>query len=353
MNCVMTTDEKYMLRCLQLARLGEYYVAPNPMVGAVLVRNGIVIGEGWHRQYGGPHAEVNCFQDAERNGGTDFSDSTLYVSLEPCSHYGKTPPCAELIIRKKVKRVVAGMSDPNPQVSGRGLQMLREAGIEVECGVKEKECRQLNRRFACLHTKHRPYVILKWAQTADGFIDAVRNHPRGGNTEGMAEKVSGGREPLVISTGVTKQLVHQMRAENMAIMVGTRTALMDNPRLLTTRWAGRNPARVVPDRHSVIPSDSRIFSPDAETVVYRERTDFPYILSDLAGRGIHSLMVEGGAALLNHILQTGLYDEVHIEISPVRIGDGVPAPHFPISGMQEVLSIDGHCLYQWQREMNG
>ena len=250
-------DSDYILRCLELAANGEYYVAPNPMVGALLVDPATdrVIAEGWHRQYGGPHAEVECFRaaDARMAGLTEaeraarYGSLTLYVSLEPCSHYGKTPPCADLIVKKGVRRVVVGILDPNPQVSGKGVQKLRDAGIEVTVGVEQAACRRLNKRFLCLHEKHRPYVILKWAQTADGFVDNRESKAESG--EPRVES-----QPLVISTPVTKQIVHQMRAENMAIMVGTRTALLDNPSLLTTRWPGRNPVRVVMHRRSSIAS---------------------------------------------------------------------------------------------------
>lgn len=316
-------DEKYIRRCLHLARLGAYYVAPNPMVGAVLVRSreGVeeVLSEGWHEVFGGPHAEVNCLRRAEEKGIRSFEDCTLYVSLEPCSHYGKTPPCAKLLIEKRIPRVVVGCLDPNEKVSGRGVRMLRDAGIEVVTGVLEDECRALNKRFMCLHEKHRPYVILKWAQTADGFLDYDRTAD------------SAASRPLVISNAVTKQLVHKMRAENMAIMVGTRTALLDNPRLLTTRWSGRNPIRVLPDRHGVVPRDSRIFSGDSETIVYSECTDWQYILSDLGQRGIHSLLVEGGRIWLETIIESGIWDEMHIDVSPVRIAAGIPAPKLPIS----------------------
>ena len=330
-------DEKYIYRCLQLARLGEYYVAPNPMVGAVLVsQSGEILGEGWHEQYGGPHAEPNCIRNAEQAHpqGIDYQSCTLYVSLEPCSHYGKTPPCAELIINKGIGRVVIGMLDPNPQVAGRGVRMLQEAGIEVRVGVLESECLQLNKRFVCLHTKHRPYVILKWAQTADGYIDVQR----------------AGGSPLVISTPLTKQLVHQQRAENMAIMVGTRTALLDNPRLLNTRWSGRHPIRICLDRHNVLPADSRIFSDDAPTIVYRDNTDWQYIIQDLAQRNISSVLVEGGATLLQHILDSGIYDEVHIEVSRFTMSQlagsdqvGVAAPNYALRSSAQL--IDGNQVY--------
>ncbi|MCQ2323986.1 MAG: bifunctional diaminohydroxyphosphoribosylaminopyrimidine deaminase/5-amino-6-(5-phosphoribosylamino)uracil reductase RibD [Paludibacteraceae bacterium] len=314
---------KYIAHCIELARLGQYYVAPNPMVGAVLVyENGTqeeVIGQGWHQRYGEAHAEVNCFASVRQEDEDKISESTLFVSLEPCSHYGKTPPCADLIIRKGVRRVVVGQLDPNPKVAGQGVQRIREAGIEVVVGVMEKECRELNKRFLCLHEQHRPYVILKWAQTADGFIDYKRTE-RGAGDKGGA---------LVISTPLNKMLVHRMRAENMAIMVGTNTAVLDNPRLLNTHWAGRHPIRVVLDRHGRIPADSKIFSDEAETIVYRENTDWSFILTDLAARGIHSIVVEGGAQLLTHIIQSGVYDEIHVEKSAITIGDGIPAPQLP------------------------
>jgi len=330
-------NSSYILRCIQLARNGEYYVAPNPMVGALLVNpaDDTIFAEGWHHRYGEGHAEVECFRAADqRMAGLSpaevtaiYGGLTLYVSLEPCSHYGKTPPCADLIISKGVKRVVVGCLDPNPQVAGRGVQKLRDAGIEVTVGVEEQACRELNKRFFCLHEKHRPYIILKWAQTADGFVDTIRK-------DGT---------PLIISTPVTKQLVHKMRAENMAIMVGTRTALLDNPSLLTTRWAGRNPVRIVLDRHHRIPKDAKIFSDDAPTIVYDERTEWPFILSDLAERNIHSVLVEGGPTLLRHILDTGIWDEMHIEVAPVSIGDGVPAPEIKLPDSYE--QIDGAKLY--------
>ena len=351
MQSIPNTDEMHMLRCLELAKVGMYYVAPNPMVGAVLVDNeGKVIGEGWHRQFGGPHAEVNCMRDAaERHPEvTDYSGCTIYVSLEPCSHWGKTPPCANMLVEKGVGRVVVGCLDPNPKVSGRGIQLLRDAGIEVETGICEEECRELNKRFLCLQEKKRPYVILKWAQTADGYIDRKREV---GTTEG----------PLVISTPLMKQVVHKMRAENMAILVGTNTVLLDNPRLQTTRWVGRNPIRVTVDRHGVIPANSRIFEHVAdeskryagqdEVIVYRDRTDWEYILSDLAERGIHSVMVEGGAKMLQHILDIGIWDEAQVEIAEeMIIGQGVKAPelrNYEIAKLQNCTYEKEHTVFTY------
>ena len=321
----------YIAHCLEIARRGEYYVAPNPMVGAVLVdAGGTILAEGWHEKYGEAHAEVNCFRHFEvsKSRDLDLATCTLFVSLEPCSHYGKTPPCAKLIIEKGVGRVVVGMLDPNPLVAGKGVQMLRDAGIDVVVGVLEDQCRELNKRFLCLHENHRPYVILKWAQTSDGFIDIKR-------TSGS---------PIKISTPKTKEIVHRMRAENMAIMVGTNTVLLDNPRLLNTHWEGRNPIRVTVDRYNRIPADARIFSDESETIVYRDRTDWPYILTDLASRNIHSILVEGGTTLLNHILATRLWDEIHVEVAPeLTIGDGVPAPAIDLSDTYE--TVDGHLLF--------
>ena len=331
----MNNSEKFMSRCLFLAQNGAYYVAPNPMVGAVLVGpDGDVLAEGWHQVYGGPHAEVNCFKDAEERGIPDelMKQSTLYVSLEPCSHYGKTPPCSELIIHKGVRKVVVGILDPNPLVGGRGIALLRQAGIEVEVGVLEAECREVNKRFLCLQEKKRPYVTLKWAETADGYLDVYRTEKGGG--------------PLRISTDYTKQLVHKLRAMNMAIMVGSTTALLDDPRLTTTKWAGRNPIRVLVDRRNRVPKTARILNTEAETIVYSDNTEWDFILKDLAARNIHSIMVEGGATLLSNILSTGIYDEVHVEVSDrVLGGDGVKAPFVDLSDAKKTV-LDGHILYE-------
>ncbi len=339
----MMTDSVYISRCLHLARLAEYYVAPNPMVGAVLVANdsGVILAEGWHEIYGGPHAEPNCIRRAHQlyPEGIDFHNTTLYVNLEPCSHYGKTPPCAELIIKTGIGHVVVGTLDPNPLVAGRGVKMMQDAGIEVRVGVLEEDCRELNRRFFCLQEKRRPYIILKWAETADGYIDVVRKTG----------------SPVVISPPLIKQLVHQQRAENMAIMVGTNTVLLDNPRLMTTHWSGRNPIRITVDRNNILPQDSKIFSSEAPTIVYRENTDWQFILQDLALRNIHSVLVEGGATMHNAIISSGLYDELHIEVSDKTLQElltdsslsseaqGVKAPNYkPYS--QPTL-INNHRIY--------
>lgn len=340
----MTTDEIYMRRCLQLARHGYRGAAPNPMVGAVLVCNDVIIGEGWHRHCGGPHAEVNCFASVTPGNEHLIERSTLYVSLEPCSHYGKTPPCCDLIISKRPRRVVTAMTDPNPKVAGKGIERLRAAGIEVCVGVLEHESRQLNRRFLSLHERHRPYVTLKWAQTADGFIDYNRL-----NLEH--------RQPLLVSNDITKVLVHQIRANNMAILVGARTAVLDDPKLLTTRWTGSNPLRCVIDSHHQLPQYANLNDGTAQTLVFDTLPDlrtqgaeaWSIILDTLAQRGIHSLMVEGGAVTLQSAIDNNIWDEAQVEVSEQNITQGVKAPVMPclpISNQQ----ISGHTLYHFTNE---
>ena len=251
----MQIEEKFMARCLELARHGAGHTAPNPMVGAVIVRDGAIIGEGFHRRCGEAHAEVNAIASVEDEAL--LRESTIYVSLEPCSHYGKTPPCAELIIRKRIPRVVVGCLDPFPEVSGRGVRMLREAGIEVVTGVMEKEARQLNKAFMTFQTQKRPYVTLKWAESADGFIDKARTD----RTE----------PPVVFSNPVTSVRVHKMRAESAAILIGKHTALLDNPSLTVRHWAGSSPVRLVIDKEGTLPDDLRMFDGLAPTWVFTGR----------------------------------------------------------------------------------
>lgn len=344
MNDMEFTDTEkraYMRRCLQLARLGMGRVAPNPMVGCVVVANGRIIGEGFHRQFGGPHAEVNALNSVrERNL---IPGSTVFVSLEPCSHYGKTPPCALRLIEEKVGKVIVCNNDPNPKVAGRGLDMLRKAGIEVETGILEDEGLELNRRFFTFHTLHRPYITLKWAQSEDGFID------------GTAEK------PLRISSDLTKALVHRMRSEEMAILVGTRTAIKDNPKLHTSRWFGSNPVRIAIDRNLLIPSEYNLYDGTSPTIIYnslrsddiRCRIDFDgdvvcQILMDLYNRGIQSLIVEGGRYTLDRFIESGMYDAFQIEISCNRIGSGTPAPEVEIPANARVECFKDSKIYSFR-----
>lgn len=324
---MIEVEEKYMARCIELAKGGRGYTSPNPMVGAVVVYNGRIIGEGFHRVCGGPHAEVNAIASVKNE--SLLRESTLYVSLEPCSHYGKTPPCAELIIRKGIPRVVVGCLDPFSQVSGRGVRMLREAGIEVVTGVMEREAWELNKVFMTCQTKRRPYVILKWAQSEDGFIDCLRSD--------VSEPVA------VLSSLDTSRLVHKLRSEVSAIMVGTRTALLDNPSLNVRCWYGKSPVRVVLDRRLIIPDNFHLYDGSVRTLVFTEkerenRENVEYIkidfsesvitqvLEQLFLRKLDSLLVEGGAGLLESFIKENVWDEARVEIAPVCLMQGVRAP---------------------------
>ena len=279
-------DEKYMRRCIQLAENGIQGARPNPMVGAVIVVDDRIIGEGYHVRCGEGHAEVNAFASVKDE--SLLKDATIYVSLEPCAHYGKTPPCADLIIKKGVKRVVVGCIDPFAEVKGRGIEKIRKAGIEVEVGVLEKECQWLNRRFFTYHSKHRPYIILKWAQTANGFID---NHFK----------------PLMISNEQTQMLSHQLRAEEDAILVGHTTFDRDHPSLNVRHWHGPNPKRIV---------------------LTHDRP-LPQLMDDLYQHGIQSLIVEGGCQTHESFIQAGLWDEIRMEVAPITVSDGTRAPQLP------------------------
>lgn len=324
----MDIEEKYMIRCLQLAQMGKGHVSPNPLVGAVIVHNGKIIGEGYHRKYGQAHAEVNAILSVEDT--SLLKDSTLYVNLEPCSHYGKTPPCSELIIEKKIPCVVIGNQDPYPKVSGNGIRMLKAAGIEVVCDFMKNECEEVNKRFLTYHRKKRPYIILKWAQSADNYMDRIR--------------VSEDGTPAVqFSNDLTRMMVHKMRAEEDAIMVGTRTALLDNPSLNVRFWQGANPLRIVIDRNMVIPPSFHLLDGKSDTIVitdvkcdsqeneYCTEIDFEedvlsQILDILYHQKVQSLIVEGGAVLLSHFIRSGLWDQADIETAPFPLKEGVSAP---------------------------
>ena len=305
-----TFDEKMMSRALQLARHGYGFVSPNPMVGAVVTdSHGRIVGEGYHRQWGGPHAEVNAI--ASVSDKSILPECTVYVTLEPCSHYGKTPPCAKLLTDCNVRRVVVGCPDPFKEVSGRGIRMLREAGIEVTEDVLRNECEALNRKFIYAHTHGRPYVMLKWAQTADGYI-------------GLRE--SDKNKPLQISTPVSRVFMHRIRAGYDAILTGTGTIISDNPSLTCRLWPSRRLRPIVLDYHSHIPKESTVLT-NPDTIVLRHPEPLEAMLERLYREyGITSLLVEGGAQLLNSFLQEGLYQEIRIEKSSQLIGTGVPAP---------------------------
>jgi len=340
----------YLKRCLQLAAHGKQSCSPNPMVGAVIVCEGRIIGEGWHRIAGEPHAEPNAIRSVK--DCTLLRKSTLYVSLEPCSHYGKTPPCVELIIRQGIPRVVIGTLDPFPLVAGRGVAKLKEAGVEVVVGVEEEACRKLNQAYFQFLTLNRPRIILKWAQTADGFIDAKRT-------------VDQNKASLKISTPFTQLVTHKLRSECDAILVGTNTALLDNPSLNVRSWTGRNPMRMVIDRLGVLPESCHLLDGSIETVVFSGvksgkigktnwiQLDFNQnilvqMMSELVRLKIQCLLVEGGAFLHESFLQSDLWDEIQVETSSQFAVNGVCAPTFDTSWVmtKSILTYDTGSNYR-------
>ena len=308
MDNSMTDDQKYMRRCIQLAKNGRQNAKPNPMVGAVIVYDGRIIGEGYHVRCGEGHAEVNAFASVSSEDEPLLKDSTIYVSLEPCSHYGKTPPCADLIIKKGVRRVVIGCIDEFAEVQGRGIRKLREAGIEVEVGVLEEECKALNRRFFTFHREKRPYIILKWAQTANGFID---DH----------------FQPVQISNDFTKMLSHKLRAEEDAILVGRVTDEREKPQLNVREWRGPNPKRLVIDHAH------------------------PLNLESLHAHNIQSLIVEGGAETLRSFLVQGLWDEIRVETNTqLTVSDGTRAPQIPSNAIvASSENYDGNIITTFRK----
>lgn len=321
-------NEKYMRRCLELAACGRGNVAPNPMVGAVIVYNGKIIGEGYHRKYGEAHAEVNAIASVVDQ--SLLKNSTIYVSLEPCSHYGKTPPCADLIIDKKIPNVVIASLDPYPQVAGRGVKKLLEAGVDVRIGVLKDESEKLNKAFMAFQLLKRPYVYLKWAESADGYMDNSRK--------------DSSVAPVLLSDDVAVRRVHKLRSEVSAIMVGTRTALLDNPSLTVRQWGGKSPVRVVIDRANSLPENISLFDGSLKTIVFSEKDiennsegveyvkiDFDnnvinQILDELYNRKLNSLMVEGGAKTLQSFIDEQLWDEMWVENSPLILNQGVKSP---------------------------
>ncbi len=318
-------DERFMHRALFLAKLGLGKVAPNPLVGCVIVHDNIIIGEGYHQFYGGPHAEVNALKQVEN---TDLlKKATVYVTLEPCSHFGKTPPCSDLLIKSGVKNVVIGTRDSNPLVSGKGIDKLKKAGIEVIENVLENECRKINRRFFTFHEKSRPYVILKWAQTSDGYLDKHRSSDEIG--------INWITEPE------TKSLVHKWRSEEQAILVGRNTIMNDNPSLTVRDFSGKNPIRIVIDSQLAISNMKNVFSDDAETLVFNriknekigniewikiQETNTDLILKELYKRGIQSVLVEGGSRTLQYFIIDNVWDEARVIVGNSQFGGGVKAP---------------------------
>ncbi len=313
----MYNHQTYMQRCIQLAKLGAGNVAPNPMVGAVLVYENEIIGEGYHMQYGEAHAEVNCINSVPEKFKSQISNSVLYVSLEPCAHFGKTPPCSNLIIQQQIKQVVIGCRDSFKQVNGKGIEQLKAAGVDVVVDVLKEECIELNQRFFTFHNSRRPYIILKFAQTADGFIGKTTLYPTKAG------------ERLLISNEFTNKLVHQWRSEEAAILVGTNTALFDNPSLTNRLWTGKNPLRLVIDKQLKLPSTLQLFNQQEKTVLFNllkneinqqieyvqlNTTDsvIQQIIQYCYSHNIQSILVEGGTQLLQSFIDEDLWDEARI-----------------------------------------
>lgn len=305
--------------CIDLALKGFPLAFPNPMVGCVIVHNDSIIGQGYHKQCGSHHAEVNAIASIENK--ELLEQSTLYVSLEPCAHFGKTPPCADLIVKSKIPRVVIGSLDTFSKVNGKGIQLLKEAGIDVVTNILEKECRAINKRFFTFHEKKRPYVILKWAQSSDGYIAPLNQ-----------------KEPLWISSPESKKLVHQWRSQEQAILVGRKTAELDNPLLTTREVEGKNPIRIVLDRELSLIKDLLIFNDDAPTLVVNDKlssenhfkVDFdnlaPSLLKELHSRNIQSIIIEGGAQTLNTFIEAKVWDEARVFTSKKILEKGIQSP---------------------------
>jgi len=307
----MTRTEQFMQRCLELSKLGLSTSAPNPSVGCVVVCDDKIIGEGFTSAYGGNHAEVNAIESVQDK--SLLARSTVYVSLEPCSHHGKTPPCSDLLIRSGVKKVVIGCKDPFTEVNGAGIQCLKEAGVDVEVGILEKECLESHKRFITFHEKKRPYVILKWAETADGFVDRLR---------GADE------EALKITANTSSTLVHKWRSEEQAILVGRNTAILDNPSLTVRKYEGRNPVRILLDTNSETPRSANIFNTEAETLVFTDQAkNLDIVLAELHTRNISSVMVEGGPAIHQSFYDSSNWDEIRRFVSKASIEEGIPAIH--------------------------
>ncbi|MBO9151181.1 bifunctional diaminohydroxyphosphoribosylaminopyrimidine deaminase/5-amino-6-(5-phosphoribosylamino)uracil reductase RibD [Chitinophaga sp. GCM10012297] len=318
-----------MQRCISLSLNGEGMVAPNPMVGAVLVHEGKIIGEGFHRVYGESHAEVNCVNSVEPELQELIPHSVMYVSLEPCAHHGKTPPCADLIVARNIPEVVIGCVDSFSEVAGKGIEKLRAAGVKVTTGLLEDECRQVNRRFFTFHEQRRPYVVLKWAQSADGYIAP----PDGA--------------PVRISGPYADRLVHQWRSREAGIMVGTRTALNDNPRLNTRLWPGKSPVRIILDLGGKIPRDFHVHDGSVRTIfltaneIDRSKALVPQVLALLHAESVQSILVEGGANLLQQFIHSGLWDEMRVITGQQPLGQGLRAPETGEVRLLEKLDVAG------------
>lgn len=341
---LMEKDEQFIARCITLASNAEGRSYPNPLVGSLIVHKGLIIGEGWHQKAGGAHAEVHAINSVADQ--SLLKESTIYVSLEPCSHYGKTPPCSDLIIARGIKKVVIGSIDPFSEVAGRGIKKLMEAGCQVKVGVLEEQCKDLNKRFFTFHLEKRPYIILKWAESLDRYIAPAASPDF--------------REPVWISNRYSKQLVHKYRAQEQAILVGTHTAIADNPKLNTRSWYGPSPVRIVLDQHKRIPEDSHLFDGRVKTIritgkntpgstpgdmtssenLITEKIDFSHNIAGqicdlLYSRSLQSVIIEGGSQTLQTFIDAGLWDEARIFTGSKNLGSGIASPTLKGNLIQE------------------
>jgi diaminohydroxyphosphoribosylaminopyrimidine deaminase/5-amino-6-(5-phosphoribosylamino)uracil reductase len=320
----LSKQEKYIERCLSIAKNGLGTTRPNPMVGAVIVYNDRIIGEGFTSKYGGPHAEVNALNSV--NDKSLLVKSTLYVTLEPCCHFGKTPPCCDLIIKYKIPNVVIGCQDRNPKVFGKGIKKLEDAGINVVVGIMEDQCLKHHKRFFTFHNKKRPYIIIKWAESIDEFI---------------APESRSKQKPIWLTNAYSRQLVHKWRSEEQSILIGTNTAIQDNPMLTVRSWTGNNPIRIVIDKEEKLMKDLNIFNSEAETIVVSNNNfDFSkplaiQICNVLFNSRINSLIIEGGAQTIQSFINEDLWDEARVFTAPITLHKGTKSPNFSGSLISE------------------
>ena len=342
-----------MQRCIDLAKLGNGNTIPNPLVGAVIVYNGKIIGEGYHKKYGEAHAEVNAINSVKNT--SLLKNSTLYVNLEPCIHYGKTPPCSIKIFEAGIPEIVIGTADPNPLINGKGIKFLKENKINVTIGLLEEKCIWLNKKFFTYHQKKRPYIILKWAQTIDGYIDYLNRNPE---------------KPFEwISNDLLKIFVHKWRSEEQAILIGSKTALMDNPQLTTRKWYGKSPIRLLINRHANLPETLKIFDSNSKTIIFNEKLEktreniefkkidfdtnlLTNILRYLYDIEIQSIIVEGGAKTLTSFIENDLWDEIRIIIGNKFFYSGIKAPIITFEPDEEYTLLDNKLKIYYNKNQN-
>lgn len=349
--CDVKPHQKYMKRCIELSKNGLGNTYPNPMVGSVIVYDDKIIGEGWHQKSGEAHAEVNAINSVSNK--SLLTGATIYVSLEPCSHFGKTPPCCDLIIKHQIPNIVVGTSDPNPVVAGNGIKKLIESGLNVASGIIEGECIAANKRFFTFHQKKRPYIILKWAESRDGHIAPEQRHEQ---------------KPVWISNGYSRQLVHKWRSEEHAILIGTKTAIADNPKLDVREWTGNNPVRVVIDRTNRIPKESHIFDNRVKTIVISEKAvqceqeniifeviNFRKNIADeissvLYKQRIQSVIIEGGRQTLQTFIDANMWDEARVFTADINLKNGVKAPNLYKKPAEGKSISDDELLIFWNHD---